>query len=209
MPWSFIEPHFCILCHRPCLKQDLCQRCSHKLPWVTHLPTLKTTAINPIQSLFAHETPVDDWIYQFKYRRQLRLCTLFATLMTKHLYLSTPIDVIIPIPLHPSRLKQRGYNQVDLLVKALYKQLSIHYDTEFIFRKKMTQSQIGLKFHQRQKNVKNCFQLNPKKRENPYTHILIVDDVYTTGATLNEAANTIKKSFPNIKINAWTLTRAL
>jgi ComF family protein len=202
-----LEPHFCIHCNRPCLKQDLCKKCTTQLPWVTHLPTLKTPEINEIQSLFAHEEPISYWIHQFKYRNHLQLTRLFAQLMLKHLNIPPNTEQIIAIPLHTQRLKERGYNQAELIAKKIAKHTKISYQPNLMIRHKKTESQIQLNANQRQKNVKNCFRLNPET-ELSKQHILIIDDVYTTGATLNEAAKTLKKSAVETQITVWTIARA-
>lgn len=209
--FSRLEPHFCIICDRPCLKKDLCKRCADKLPWVTHSPPLTSIYIHQIQSLFAHEEPVTTWIHRLKYGNQIQLSSLLSVLMLEYLHLPIHITAIIPIPLHRLRLKERGYNQAELLVNSINKQLGMSHATDVIVRKKATQSQTTLKYNRRQNNVNKCFRLHPHATHTLSNEgaILLVDDVYTTGATLNEAAKTIKKHLANIDIYAWTISRSL
>ena len=99
----------------------------------------------------------------------------------------------VPVPLHRRRLKERGFNQTLLLAKVLSSDLGTQLDYLSLIRKKYTRAQTGLKREERRKNVKDAFSviypeiIRDKK-------IILVDDVFTTGHTLNECARTLKKS---------------
>ena len=97
----------------------------------------------------------------------------------------------MPIPLHPRRLEKRGYNQAGVLAEALGKKLGIPEDEKNLKRRKNTKPQKELNHRERQKNMKNAFIVRKKLKEE---NILLVDDIYTTGSTIEEAAKELKKA---------------
>ncbi len=105
--------------------------------------------------------------------------------------LRLPLFSLVPVPLHASRLRQRGYNQSALITKALGKQLAVPV-VELLVRQKKTRSQVGLDKDERRVNIKGAFAVRSQK-EMPQS-ILLLDDVVTSGATLLEAAKTLKKA---------------
>jgi ComF family protein len=116
------------------------------------------------------------------------------------------VDVIIPIPLHKKKEKKRGYNQSEWIAKGLSAGMQIPYNTELLIRSEFTETQTKKGRFHRWQNVKEVFQLTDfNTLENK--HILICDDVLTTGATL-EAAIQKLAVVPNIKISVITLATA-
>jgi ComF family protein len=101
-------------------------------------------------------------------------------------------DLIVPVPLHPNRQKERGYNQSLLLAEQLSTTLGQPLDTKSLIRQRMTQSQMTLKRAERKTNVANAF-ICQSDRLSGKT-ILLIDDVCTTGATLNACAEALKNS---------------
>ena len=97
-------------------------------------------------------------------------------------------EAIIAVPLHGKRLKQRGYNQSELIAKQLSRLLGIPLLTDAVIRTKKTEAQSGLSLKQRQSNILQAFQVS----QNLPTHIALVDDVFTTGSTLNELSRQLK-----------------
>lgn len=107
----------------------------------------------------------------------------------------SPIDLIVPVPLHPRRLFSRRFNQSQLLAVALSGKVQAPVDSFILKRRKATPSQGGLGRKARFKNVAAAFAIAPTKRD--YVtgkHILLVDDVLTTGATANECARVLKRA---------------
>lgn len=104
---------------------------------------------------------------------------------------ATQIDFAIPVPLHKERYHERGYNQAQLIAEAFGHSVHIPIAPSFLTRTRYSESQVNLQFNERQENVKDAFQatadLSGKR-------ILLIDDVYTTGATLNECAKTLRKA---------------
>lgn len=114
------------------------------------------------------------------------------------------IDVVVPIPLHPSKLKLRGYNQSECLSEGLAHGLKKKHDFTSLQRVKNTETQTRKSRFQRQLNLKNAFSCGSIKAQN----LILIDDVMTTGATFEAAASAIKKSNPNCQINIVSLAIA-
>lgn len=108
--------------------------------------------------------------------------------------------MIIPIPLHKKKLAKRGYNQAELIASALGKELGIKTDTTVLKRKIYTKPQKDLSNRERKKNLEHAFET---RGDLPWKRILLVDDIYTTGATIDEAAKILKKAGAE---KVWFLT---
>jgi len=118
-------------------------------------------------------------------------------------------DVLIPVPLHKARLRQRRFNQAALLARSLSKRIGVPYDTDSLRRAKNTPSQGGQSYVGRKRNVAGAFEINPRKSTlHKETHIVLIDDVHTTGSTLEACARALKKH--GIKqVDALTLMRVV
>ena len=114
-------------------------------------------------------------------------------------------QAIIPVPLHPSRQYERGFNQAEELARQIAKNLNCSLDIHLISRNLNNPKQSGLDARQRKKNVKGIFKLN--KNQKTYQHVAIVDDVMSTGSTVNEISKLLKKAGVE-KIDIWILARA-
>jgi ComF family protein len=118
-------------------------------------------------------------------------------------------DLICPVPLHPFRLFQRRYNQSALLSGHLAKELGVVHVPNLIKRIKNTASQGGKNGKERRQNVRSAFKINPRHLERLNdSNVLIVDDVYTTGATLSACAYSLRKHAPS-QICAITIARVV
>jgi len=115
------------------------------------------------------------------------------------------VEALIPVPLHPSRLKQRGFNQSAEIANLLSKQLDIPLDRHSLKRIKATEFQYGLSLHKRQKNLLKAFQFRPEK---PYRSVAIIDDIITSGSTMSEICKLLKRQGIE-HIEVWSLARAL
>ena len=125
-----------------------------------------------------------------KFGKKLLYTRLFAELMLPYLDQIENKYVLMPVPLHKSRLRKRGYNQAYEIAKELSKATGRKIDTS-LTRNKKTEMQAQLKFKQRAENVRNAFEV---KKELKNKNILLIDDVMTTGSTLKECAKTLLKS---------------
>ncbi|MBK8048422.1 MAG: ComF family protein [Anaerolineales bacterium] len=138
-----------------------------------------------------HTAPLREFIHQFKYEQRTDLaaplaCYLVAALQQPEWRAILPqIDVIVPVPLHSARRHERGYNQAELLATALSERVGIPCRAELLHRTRATRSQIGLSIDERKANVEDAFVASPQCNG---LHILLVDDVYTTGSTLTACA---------------------
>jgi len=159
-----------------------------------------------------------DPLHQFKYKGKTQLAKplgklLFAALF--HIWNNKNIDVIVPVPLHKKRFRKRGFNQAYLLIKDWEKinetievgLLSAKIDRNVLIREKHTKPQTGLKRKERLKNIRNAFVVENTERVKG-KRVLIVDDVYTTGATTNECARVLLKHGAQ-SADVLTLARAV
>lgn len=127
---------------------------------------------------------------------------------------STGKPVLVPIPLHRSRERQRGYNQARILARGIANKLRLRV-LDLLVRKKDTRAQVGLKQKDRRENVKGAFSLSPHPPAplsgapaggSQYPNIFLIDDVLTTGATLSEAARILKRHGAK---KVWGITLAI
>lgn len=190
---SIIFSNQCILCE---LKSDteklICSACFDTLP--IH-ETQNNTAfpIDHIHTLFHYSTPISELIWKLKFEGDLSIAQLFAQYWIDYLknyFLPSALpDVIIPVPLHFSRLKQRGFNQALEIAKPIGKYFMIPIDTRACIKIKNTKPQSSLSAEKRKSNLKNAFGLSYAIHAE---HAVIIDDVITTGNTASEIAQLLK-----------------
>jgi len=177
------QAHACQQCGQ-CLaaNHDFCGRCIESPP-----------AYDACFCPFEYQPPISDQIQHFKYHQKPELAKSLAQLMAVEInnhQIERP-DILIPVPLHISRLRERGYNQSQLLSKSLGQLLDIPSDHQLIEKNKKTPPQAQLSLKERTKNIKRCFKI---KKTFPMKTVAIVDDVVTTGTTVNEIAKILKKN---------------
>lgn len=156
--------------------------------------------------------PLSVLIHRFKFQNQFWLDRTLARLMLLAIYeakrqvpFSLP-DVIIPVPLSHLRQWQRGYNQSDLIAQHLAKWLNIPMNNQCIKRIRHTKNQRGLSAEHRKNNLKNAFQIVGDLKDKNYRSVALIDDVITTGSTLNEIAKLIRMAgIPHIQV--WGLAK--
>lgn len=138
---------------------------------------------------------VNDSIARFKNASRPEYAAFYAEEISK--YLGTVLkefeaDALIPIPLHPAKYKKRGYNQSELLADEISKRIKIPVRTDILFRIKNTKEQKKMKGTDRQKNLVGAFHIPQNVVE--LDNVILVDDVYTTGSTIDEAARILKEA---------------
>ncbi len=146
-------------------------------------------------------------IHKMKFEGFEELCNLFAELAAPHLANMRPMT-IVPVPIHPVKIRQRGYNQAAVIAKRLSKILSWPYAPRLIWRKKNTRPQFELDVQERLENVKDAFARYPFAKIDPETHYLMVDDIVTTGATFLSCHNMLRHMGAK-KLTALAIARAL
>jgi ComF family protein len=141
-----------------------------------------------------YEGPLRQAIHQFKYRGKLHLKRPLLRLALEHFdthFPATAFDAIIPAPLHRERLMQREFNQATVLAKGLARYLHVPMLEQLLVRVRSTRPQVELSGRERRQNVKQAFAVTDAATLED-KQVLVVDDVFTTGATLGEIARTIK-----------------
>lgn len=164
---------------------------------------------NQARAVVKYLPPVARAVQDFKYRYRTAGLSTFANLLNIHLQHSPlpEVDVIVPVPLHKKRLQQRGFNQALVLARKFFPQDLKKIAPLALERRAYTQPQTGLNRAARNRNVKNAFAVRqPDSVCNK--KVLLVDDVYTTGATVNECARILIRNRA-LQVNVLTLARAV
>lgn len=167
----------CPLCAEPSAQSE---RCGHCLGQSPHF--------DATFALYRYDFPFDRLIHAFKYGGQLALAPWLGTALAEAVK-EADFDLIIPLPLHPRRLCERGYNQSGEVAKFLARRLGRPLDLDHCRRSRATPPQAELPLDKRLNNVRGAFECST---DFSGLHILLVDDVMTTGATLDECARTLK-----------------
>lgn len=215
-------PEVCYACLRFLSDNEnfICTHCRHHLP-VTNFHFNNSNAVKKVlygraiiengTALFRFEKQglVQQLIHGLKYKGYQNIGFtlgnwLGAELKTVQAYKN--IDLVIPVPLHKSKLKKRGYNQVSKFAQQIAQALNATYTDQVLLKTSQSASQVNKKRWARWNNTNTLFVLNNKtKIENK--HILIVDDVITTGATLEACINVLQQA-NNVKISIATIAIA-
>lgn len=152
-------------------------------------------AFDRARSIGLYEGTLRQAIHGFKYNQKSLLGKPLAQLLTEQGKMRiTPFvyDTLVPVPLHPGKLRQRGFNQALVLAKKAGKGWDIPVDTTSLQRKKQTPPQTMLSKDARRRNIRGAFTCNPAGIKGK--KLLLIDDVYTSGSTVNECAKTLKKN---------------
>jgi len=142
-----------------------------------------------------YQPPLKDIIHQFKFKGITSPATTFAKLAFEKFQLkleSLNAGAIVPIPLHPSRERRRGYNQAELISNHLAELMSLPVGTELLFRTKKGREQARLPFEKRIENIKDAFSVDESNMR--FEKVILVDDVVTSGATVLEATRVLEKA---------------
>jgi len=143
-------------------------------------------------------------IHDFKYLEHIHHANALLTHLIQF-YQQRTVEVLLPVPLHRSRLLERGFNQSEEIARILSDRLNIPLDRTSLIRIKATEPQSGLSLNQRRKNILKAFRFDA---HNNYASVAIVDDIITTGSTLSEITRLLKRS--GVKhVEVWSLARAL
>lgn len=204
---------FCSRCVKQLSTSPYCQHCGTPLPEF-HSHCGQCLKDEPkwqrIVQISIYKSPLADWIHRFKFQQDYWLDHALARLLLLEIlhqrrerYFDLP-EVILPVPLFWQRQWRRGYNQAELIAKPLSRWLNIPLDTQSLQRIRQTVSQRELSAVERRQNLKDAFAYQPKL---PYRYVALVDDVVTTGSTLNSICLELRKKGVE-KVIVWTLARA-
>ncbi len=156
-------------------------------------------------AVYAYAFPLDVLVQQCKYAGASNLTGFFAERMAERASPETGIDYLLPMPLHPARLAQRGFNQAAEIARRLAPKVGIAWLPDACQRLRDTPSQAGLDLKTRQRNLRGAFactiDLSGKR-------VALIDDVMTSGSSLNELARAVRKAGA-VEIQAWVLARTL
>jgi ComF family protein len=183
---------FCPRCALPSPASAVCGRC------LTQAPQYDATS-----AALAYQFPADVLVQALKFRGELALAPLFATLLAEKLTGGEPVDFILPVPLSARRLRERGFNQALEIARGLADATRARLAPELCERTRDTPAQMDLPMTQRAKNVRGAFQC---PRLVGGAKIAVLDDVMTTGATLDEIAATLKRAGA-AHVENWVVAR--
>ena len=187
------EEH-CPICALPALAGNICGRCLKLPPQFDH-----TVAA------FSYKFPLDKLIQALKYRERLILVNFLAEALTRRI--ATKPDCIMALPLHPARLRERGFNQSLLLARRISRRLGIPLLANACERVRNTPPQSSLPWKERDKNMRQAFACKPDADVRG-KHVAVVDDVMTTGASIGELARALKQAGAS-EVSAWVVARTL
>lgn len=183
----------CIQCATP-LPDDPLSLCGHCIK--------KTPAIDKVFTIYRFEEPLRTLLHDFKYREKLHLSQFWVQKMLLNPPKISPNTCLIPVPIHKKRLYLRGFNQAAVLAYRLGKTMNIECSTQHIQKIKNTAPQAELEAKARQKNLRGSFKLAPIH----YQHVILVDDLITTGSTANELADQLKKQGVQ-QVDLWCIAK--
>ncbi len=194
----------CPICAMPSVNQQVCGACLNHSPYFDHC-----------LAAFHYEPPISNFIARFKFNQQLQLIELLSQYLYKKICahyddknLKLP-NLLIPVPLHSKRIRQRGFNQAQLIGKYLAKKLQRPLSNKICQRIIDTQPQSALNANQRQANLRGAFSIHKNHLEKLRNQeVAIIDDVVTTGSTVNELSKQLIKVGVR-KIHIWCLARAI
>jgi len=223
-------PSRCLACEAPGLEGlDLCADCAEALPWnrracpacALPLPEVgvcgdclrreaalsrrgRTVALSAVHAAFVYAAPLDRLLPRFKFHRDLAAGALLSQLMAEAAASLPRPDAVIPVPLHRSRLRRRGYDQALELARPLARSLDLPLRDDLLRRVRSTAPQSELSAPARRRNLKDAFAVRPGIALP--ARVVLVDDVMTTGATLHAAAEALKRAGVH-RVEAWVCAR--
>ncbi|HEU0153449.1 MAG TPA: ComF family protein [Arenimonas sp.] len=220
-------PPRCLVCTAPGADdRDLCGACRDALPWSgpacprCALPTpagrgrgcgrclARAPPLDATLAVLAYRFPVDRLLLRFKFHGDLAAGRLLAQLMASALPArlagAPPPAAVVPVPLHPGRLRQRGYDQARELARPVAAALGLPLHADALHRVRATEAQTRLDAAGRRGNVRRAFAC---RRGALPAHVVLLDDVMTTGATLGECARALRRAGVR-RVDAWVVARA-
>ncbi|MFZ9027795.1 MAG: ComF family protein [Crocinitomicaceae bacterium] len=219
-----VYPEKCLVCDEELTKNELniCSFCSQDLERTFFESYSEPTPMDQlfwgrvsVEKTYAHyyfkkQGGIQKLLFSLKYGKNQLLGEELGKAIGKELNKHTnkyDFDVLIPVPLHPKRQFKRGYNQSELLAKGIANELNCIVHNSAVLRRSNNKTQTGKSRFERWDNVSSVFTVSEKSLA-AYNHIAIVDDVITTGSTIEALISEIHNIYPDIKISIVTLAIA-
>jgi len=191
--FELLEPPLCLHCGCSNANGGLCPRCQRA-----------PLQIDGVRSVAYFDGVLRQAIHRLKYGNLQAVAIPLGRFMAEYWKAHhIPAEVIVPVPLHISRLRERGYNQATLLARELGKSIGLPVSENSLVRVRATRPQVGLNAQERKENVRHAFRCT--NAELRHKQVLLVDDVYTTGATLEACSVTLHQIGVR---SVWALTLA-
>ena len=220
LTWTLLPAH-CLLCEQAGMGDiDLCEACWRELPnnplaclrcalpmaapapacgfCIKSEPAF-TTTVAPMQ----YQIPISSLVPRLKFHQDLAAGRLLAELFCRKTSGVDRPDVLVPVPLHAKRLRQRGFDQALELTKMIAKQKDLPMRSDLLIRARNTAAQSYLDASQRRHNLKNAFVATPQTMP---SHVALIDDVMTTGATVHECAKVLLQAGVK-RVDIWVMAR--
>lgn len=204
--FEYIFPTTCGMCGK-IYKESLCNKCRRKIEKMSakkvQIKYINGEFIKYIH-LFKYENELRNIMLSYKFREKIYLYEFFVKIILKSekvCQFFKSYDIIIPVPIHYIKLKSRGYNQCQLIASKIAESFkNLQYKNDILIKTKNNLKQSSLSLNKRQSNVKDVYNIKnfeKNKAEIQNKRILIFDDIYTTGYTINECTKVLKKLEPN------------
>jgi ComF family protein len=207
------KTRFCDACYSSLpFNHHACPRCALPLPPATAAGTRCGACLNKrlpyhtCHTALRYEPPSNQLIAQLKFRHKLHLTLPLAQLIIDRLgELKNPPDLLLPVPLHQQRMRERGFNQALELGRVVSNKYGIPLDSRLVKRTRDTKAQSDLNEQLRRTNLRHAFRVYGSLKG---TRVAIIDDVITTGSTINEMSKTLKRSGAS-EITVWAVARSV
>lgn len=191
-----IEQPICQRCGQPENRELLCQTCQSHPPYYKKL-----------RSFAKFDSPLREALHRLKYQNDVGL----GEPLSKHLVElynqdRWDVDLVVSVPLSSKRLKERGYNQASVLARPFADAIQVRFQTNILLKKRETRTQVGLSAVERHQNLNDAFYAHPSRVKGK--SILVIDDVATTGSTINACAQALCDAGASA-VYGLTLTRAV
>ncbi|WP_416306835.1 ComF family protein [Neptunicella sp. SCSIO 80796] len=183
--------------------------CGHNLlNWPSVRQALPQLQCDHFIALSDYQWPLSNLLVGLKFGQRVVFAKALAELFCRYMLTEQVLlpQAIIPVPLHINRFRQRKYNQALEIARHIASHTGLHLDYQLCRRIRATQPQTDLNGAQRRKNLHQAFVLNGQPS---YQHVVIFDDIVTTGTTVNELARTLKQANPAMQIDIWSICVAL
>ncbi|MBI3056295.1 MAG: ComF family protein [Betaproteobacteria bacterium] len=215
-----VLPQQCLLCAAPAMAKALCDACYAQLPWLPDarcpqcaLPTAdggicgaclsRPPRFDRVSAAFVYAWPLAPLIHHYKYAGNLALATLLAQALSARL--AGDADLIIPMPLAPQRLLSRGFNQALEIARVVSRATGVPLAANACRRVRDSAPQASLPWRERAQNIRGAFVCDADLQGK---RVAVIDDVMTTGATLNELARNLRQGGA-LEVQGWMVARTL